>query len=138
MLKLKLNEEWEDFLGFTVKKNFAYGKVKGKNVVITQIPYAYNVRGEVCAFVLTEEGWEYTYLDESFFKSSIIKVGGLFYDLIEFLKSMEWSTEPDELERIYFNSNLPKEELDKYRGLFDCWNLEDAAEVREMEEEEEE
>jgi len=136
MLKLKLNEEWEDFLGFTVKKNFAYGKVKGKNVVITQIPYAYNVRGEVCAFVLTEEGWEYTYLDESFFKSSIIKVGGLFYDLIEFLKSMEWSTEPDELERIYFNSNLPKEELDKYRGLFDCWNLEDAAEVLAMEEEE--
>lgn len=150
-LEVKLTEEWEKWMGFTLKKGMVYGKIRGHYVVVTDPSYAWS-NGCIETFILRDGDWEHECFDTSilldgdwehdyvapeFFGGALVKVEGLFHDFLKFLDWVEWTTDVDEVCSIYEATTLPQVELDKLRNVYNCWTLEDAAEVRAMEEEEE-
>lgn len=135
-LEVKLTEEWEKWMDFTLKKGMVYGKIKGHYVVVTDPSYAWS-NGCIGTFILRDGEWEHDYVDPEFFIGALVKVEGLLQDFLVFLDWVAQADEVDGVFAIYEEATLPQVELDKLRKIYNCWMLEDAFEVMAMEEEEE-
>ena len=129
-MKFKTTKEYETYEGFTLKQNVIYGKVKGKHMVIGSIPYSYQeYTDEVHLWLLDEDNWRLQYIDSNIIEDEILDLDGYKVYVLDFLKAVKSTREPDELEYIYFNSPLPPVVITAYRNHFGLYTIEEINEM---------
>lgn len=129
-MKIKTTKEYESFKGFTLKENMIYGDVNGQPMVISSIPYSYQEStDEIHLWILDGSNWVLQYIDSTILKDEIIDLYGYQVYVLEFIKAMQWTREPDELEYIYFNSPLPPVVITACRGMFNLFTIEEIFEM---------
>lgn len=129
-MKLKTAKDYEIFKGFTLKEKMVYGTVNGKGIVISSVPYAYTESTEEIHLWILEDGkWTLQYIDGYILEDCALDLDGFKVDLVDFVKAMQWTMEPTELEYIYFKSNITEVVITHYRNMYGLWTIEEIFEM---------
>lgn len=123
---LKVAKEYIDFKGFKVKPLSLYGTVYNLDIVITSVPYTYTEStDEIHLWILENGKWTLQYIDAYLLKEGELDLGGFRVDLLDFIKAMQWTREPSELEYIYSKSPLPPVVINAYRAMFNLFTIDE-------------
>lgn len=129
IIMMKLAKEYSYYNGFTVKPLYIYGKVNNLDIVITSVPYSYTTStDEIHLWILENGKWILEYIDAYLLKDVELDIGGFSVYLLDFIKAMQWTREPADLEYIYFKSLLPPI-ITTYRNMYGLWTIEDIFEM---------
>lgn len=130
MLKIKETKEYDDYMGFTLKQNMIYGDVNGLHIVITSVPYSYTTStDEIHLWILQDGKWILEYIDAYLLEDVVLDLDGFNVYLLDFLKAMQWTVDPTELEYIYFNSNIMEVLITAYRKMYGLWTIDEIFEM---------
>lgn len=129
-MKLKTTKEYESYKGFTLKENMIYGDVNGLPIVITSVPYSYTTStDEIHLWILENGKWILEYIDAYLLKEVELDLDGFIVYLLDFIKGMQWTLDPDELQYIYYKSNIMGCVITTYRNMYGLWTIEEIFEM---------
>lgn len=127
---MKLAKEYRDYKGFTVKPLQIYGDVNGIPMVITSVPYAYTEStDEIHLWILEDGKWILEYIDAYLLKEVELDLGIFNVDLLDFINAMQWTLDPEELQDIYYKSNIMGCVITTYRNMYGLWTIEEIFEM---------
>lgn len=129
-MKFKSTQEYETYMGFTLKQNMIYGDVNGLPMVISSVPYAYTEStDEIHLWILENGKWTLQYIDAYLLKEMKLDLDGFTVYLLDFIKAMQWTLDPNELEYIYCKSPIMECVITSYRNTFNLFTIEEIFEM---------
>lgn len=130
MNMLKISKEFSDFKGFIVQPLHLYGTINGYDIVITGVPYSYTTcTDEIHLWILEGGKWTLQYIDIFLLEEVELDLEGFKVYLVDFIKAMQWTVDPDELQYIYYKSNIMGAVITTYRNMYGLWTIEEIFEM---------
>lgn len=130
---MKVAKEYTDFKGFRVQPLNLYGTVNSHDIVITSVPYAYTKSTDVFHLWILEDGkWTLQYIDAYLIEDGIVDLEGFKVGLVDYVKAIQRTVVPEELEYIYINSPIMGCVITTYRNMYGLWTIEDIFNMKKM------